>query len=91
MAGQDRPRASASAPPVATASRRYPRRAASSATTSAMCSQGSGDRGATSGSAWWMVLSGQIKNAAPARASLPADASISSPTPCQSSRSRQAT
>jgi hypothetical protein len=68
------------------ASRWNPRAAASLATSSAMCSQGSGERGNVSDSAWWMVLSGQIRKSAPTAFSLCADASISSPTPAQSLR-----
>ena len=59
-------------------SRRKPRSTAWLATTSAMLSQGSGDLGSTSASAWWMVLSGQIRKSAPVLASLCADESISS-------------
>ncbi|MNQ61982.1 hypothetical protein D3C85_763100 [compost metagenome] len=69
--------------------RRKPRRTASSATTSAMCSQGRGERGATWSKAWWMVLSGQIRKSAPAAASLCAEPSISAPTPARSPASRQ--
>ena len=56
-----------------------------------MCSHGSGERGSTYGSARWIVLSGQIRKSAPMFASFFADASISSPTPCQSSRSMHVT
>ena len=41
--------------------RRNPRSTACSATTSAMCSHGSGDCASIYGSAWWIVLSGQIR------------------------------
>ena len=52
-----------------------------------MCSQGSGERLSTQGIAWWIVLSGQIRNSAPARANLCAEANINSATPGQSPRS----
>ena len=54
-----------------------------------MWSQGRGERASMNGSAWWMVLSGQIRKSAPIAASFSADDSISSPTPAQSSRSMQ--
>jgi hypothetical protein len=66
--------------------RRNPRCTASSATQPAMCSHGSGERASMNGSAWWMVLSGQTRKSAPIFASLCAEASITSPTPRQSSR-----
>ena len=48
---------------------------------------GSGDRGSMYAKAWCTVLSGQIKNRAPAFASFSADEIMRSPTPAQSSRS----
>ena len=65
---------------------RKPRRTASAATTSAMWSQGSGDRPSKKRNAWWMVLSGQMRNRAPVAASFRAESSISSATPAQSPR-----
>jgi hypothetical protein len=58
-----------------------PRTTASLATSSAMCSQGNGERGTT-----WAAPDGQISKSAPIAFSLWAEASISSLTPAQSLR-----
>jgi len=55
-----------------------------------MWSHGSGERASINGSAWWKVLSGQMRKAAPTLASFAADRRMSSPTPSQSPRSTHA-
>ena len=71
--------------------RRKPRAAASAATTSAICSQGSSERGKTQGNATCRVIAGRIRKSAPIDAGLRSEPSINSPTPDRSSRARHAT
>jgi hypothetical protein len=69
----------------------FNQRARSGERESPMCIHGSGDRDATYESAWWIVLSGQIKKSAPIVARLLAETSIISPTASQSRRSMRVT
>ena len=73
-------------------SRRKPRaRGVAAATTSAMCSQGSGERGSRAAAPGGWCCRGRSGSRRRCAASLRAESSISSPTPAQSPRSRHAT